>query len=227
MLIYKGLTMTKPFNVHDVNDLNKLFKKYNADKSSNGHFYFSVYGKDFSPYREDAINILEIGIWKGASCEAWLDFFPNANVYGVDTFQRVDPRDVSVLQDNRMKAFKLDSTANIHSKLKDEFGDLKFDFIIDDGLHTPEANQKTFENFMPFLKEEEHAAYYIEDAWPLDILTHDEMEHPWITSRQDIYNMIKFSRFKNVIDQYKVDRYDLRKQSKKPDSYIFRVKHEI
>ena len=111
--------------------------------------------------------------------------------------------------------------AGVEIKIKKEWGDIKFDFMIDDGLHTPEANALTFQNFSPFLKES--GIYYVEDAWPLDIMTMDEMSLDWIKDRSDRYNMLKMNTFFSAIKDFKHERFDLRKDKGIPDSYIFRM----
>jgi hypothetical protein len=34
--------------------------------------------------KESAKNVLEVGIYHGGSIKLWSDFFPNANIYGLD-----------------------------------------------------------------------------------------------------------------------------------------------
>ena len=201
--------------------LNSIFIQNGCDKGTK-HTYSKVYEKDMEKVRNEKINLCEIGIFKGASIAAWLDYFPNATIYGVDTFQRINPEDIEVLQNPRVKWLAADSLkAGVGIKIQKEWGDVKFDFMIDDGLHTPEANALTFQNFSPFLKE--HGIYYVEDAWPLDIMTMDEMDIDWIKSRSDRYNMLKMNTFFSSIKDFKYKRFDLRKDRGIPDSYIFRV----
>lgn len=205
--------------------LDKLFQKYNCDKSTQQHNYVKEYEAHLSPLREKEINILEIGVWKGTSLEAFHDYLPNAQIYGVDVFARVSEKDVPVLKRDRVHWMKADSTKkNLTEKVINHFGDIKFDVIIDDGLHTPEANLKTFNNFFPLLKED--GVYYVEDAWPIDILTREEANNSWLKSKAQDYNMLNFLPFINEIEKHNVERIDLRKVSKKPDSYIFKVQRK-
>jgi 23S rRNA U2552 (ribose-2'-O)-methylase RlmE/FtsJ len=202
--------------------LDKLFKKYNCDKSTLQHNYVKEYEAHLLSLREKEINILEIGIWKGTSLEAFHDYLPNAQIYGVDIFTRVSEKDVPVLKRDRVHWMKADSTQeNLTKKIIQHFGDIKFDVIIDDGLHTPEANLKTFNNFFPLLKED--GVYYVEDAWPIDILTTKEMENKWLKDRPEKYNMFKFMPFLSEIKKHNVTRLDFRKMSNQDDSYIFKI----
>lgn len=205
--------------------LNKLFMKYKCDKSTKHHHYVTEYESHLAPIKEDPINILEIGVWKGTSLSAFHEYLPNANVYGVDVFTRVSPDDVPILKEDRVHWMKADSTKKeVKEKVLEKWPGIKFDVIIDDGLHTPEANQKTFENFIEFLKDD--GVYYIEDAWPIDIMTSKELKHNWILKNEDKYNMLKMLPFLNTIEKYNVERIDLRKTSKLPDSYIFKITNE-
>jgi len=63
--------------------LGRLASKYNTDKGYK-HHYTKIYASYFSGLRDMDINLLEIGIDKGASIRMWLDYFINANVYGID-----------------------------------------------------------------------------------------------------------------------------------------------
>ena len=67
--------------------LKELFNKYGCDKSTK-HGYDTVYQKLFEPLQDKEINILEVGIFKGASTSAFYEFFPKANIYALDIFVR-------------------------------------------------------------------------------------------------------------------------------------------
>lgn len=130
------------------------------------HSYETVYEKDFEKLRTLPINILEIGVHYGDSIKAWLEYFPNAIIYTIDTFRRVPYWDVPVLQDPRVVWSVCDSTSN---KAKNLWSDVKFDIIIDDGLHTSTTNRHTFLNFFDKLKV--GGAYYVEDVIQFNIIT--------------------------------------------------------
>ena len=196
-------------------NLKELFDDYGCDKSYR-HSYHEVYEPHFEPLRNEKINILEIGIFEGLSTSAFLDYFPNATIYGVDIFTRLNPEDVPVLEHERVKWAKGDST--IMKELPWE--DVKFDIIIDDGKHTPEANKLTFENMFPYLKED--GMYFIEDVHPLDIMSDKDWEFHWLRDNPNDFNMEKMNEFLDVVNQYKTARYDLR-ENNVLDSYIFKV----
>jgi len=201
--------------------LRKLFDKYKCDKSSK-HGYEAVYQPEFEPIREEKINVLEIGIFKGASTAAFLEYMPNATFYGIDIFTRMNPNDVDVLNHDRVNWLKGDSTSiGIGEQVRKKWGDVKFDIVIDDGLHTPEANGISFRNLSPFLSDT--GAYYIEDVFPLDIMTMKESNHPWIKQNSQDLNILKFEMFLKELEGWNIEKFDLRKKSKQPESYIYKM----
>ena len=201
--------------------LKELFNKYGCDKAKK-HHYHTVYQPEFESLQNESINILEIGVFKGESASAWIDFFPNATVYGLDIFVRVSAEDIPILQHPRVKWLKGDSThPSVSGAIQKAWPDVQFDIIIDDGLHTPEANAQTFKNLFPFVKST--GSYYVEDVWPLDIASQKDLQHYWLQKSPDIYNMLKMNMFLNQIDDKQVERFDLRKLSGQGDSYIIKV----
>ena len=199
--------------------LEEIFKKYNCDKLR--HHYHKVYEKDFASLRNENINILEVGIWKGTSHSTWHEYFPNAQIYGIDIFSRMKPEDVKILSEERVHWLKADTTHKETYDIVKEWG-VQFDIIIDDGRHTPEANANTFINLIDFLKED--GSYYIEDVWPLDIMTEKEWNHRWIKSNRSRYNMENWNIMEKSLQNYKVERIDLRASSNILDSYILKIK---
>mgnify|MGYP000032360983 FL=1 len=204
--------------------LKELFDWHDCDKSQ-AHKYYKIYEKYFEEVRDEPINLLETGIFRGASTKAWLDYFPNAKIYTIDTFERVPPRKIGVLKSSRVRWFKGDSThAGVGKRLIDNWGMIKFDFIIDDGAHWPEAQKNTFKNFFPFLKE--GGTYFIEDVFPMHIMNKDELNYYWFKKHPERYDMLKHMDFINTVDMRdgKTSYHDQRNESKyKHDSFIITV----
>ena len=184
--------------------------------------YHTVYEPEFDTIRNESINILEVGVFKGDSVRAWLEFFPNATIYGIDIFTRVKPEDIDVLQHERVKWLKADSTnIAVRDQIKKEWPRIRFDIIIDDGLHTPDANAKTLHNLFPLMKK--NGKFYVEDVWPLDIMTTEEMQHHWVRKHPERYNILEMNKFTAQISDKSIKRFDLRKSIGEPDSYIIRI----
>jgi len=201
--------------------LRQLFNKHKCDKGHR-HGYESVYEPDFEKVREEPINILEVGILRGESIKAWVEYFPNATIYGIDNFSRVSANTISILDHERVKWLSADSMSpGLKDHIKENWGSVKFDFIIDDGLHTPKANAATFSNLYPLLKK--GGIFYIEDVFPIDKLTIQEMNLPFFANKGDTFSMIEYNKFLNIVNPYKPEQIDLRKNTGNLDSYIFKV----
>jgi hypothetical protein len=65
-------------------NLSWLAAVYGSDKGAISHGYVDHYERMFGPLRRRARKVLEIGIYRGASLQMWRDYFPRAEVYGVD-----------------------------------------------------------------------------------------------------------------------------------------------
>ena len=197
-------------------DLKEIFIKNKCDKATK-HRYYELYQQDFDKFKNDKINILEIGTFKGESTNAWLEYFSQAKIYTIDTFERVQAKDLPCLEDNRVQWAQLDSTSehcNNHFKNQG----LKFDIIIDDGLHTPEGQRLTFERLFEFLKPT--GSYYIEDVWMLD--RNNNMSHWWVKKHPNDFTIEKYNKLIESINRFKVTEYDF--SSKKiPDSFILKI----
>jgi hypothetical protein len=113
----------------------------------------------------------------------------------------------------------------VYKQIRDKFGkSVKFDIIIDDGMHTPTANKETFLNLKRLLKKE--GVYFIEDVWPLELMNDKELEHQWLQRYPDRYNSMDNQLFLNALEQsdLRVLRHDNRKLTKQPDSYIIELR---
>ena len=197
-------------------DLKEIFIKNKCDKATK-HRYYELYQQDFDKFKNYKINILEIGTFKGESTNAWLEYFSQAKIYTIDTFERVQAKDLPCLEDNRVQWAQLDSTsAHCNNHFKNQ--GLKFDIIIDDGLHTPEGQRLTFERLFEFLKPT--GSYYIEDVWMLD--RNNNMSHWWVKKHPNDFTIEKYNKLIESINRFKVTEFDF--SSKKiPDSFILKI----
>ena len=89
------------------------FDKYKCDKGRLKHRYDRVYEPALEPLRDKDFDILEIGIFKGNSIEALVEYAPYATVVGLDTFQRIKPEDIPILEHGNVMWHKCDSTSPI------------------------------------------------------------------------------------------------------------------
>ena len=204
--------------------LQELFDKYECDKGTDKHHYYKEYEPYFENKRNEPVNILEIGTLAGASTAAFSEYFGDkGTVYTIDTFERIHPRDIPILEKDSVKWLKGNSMdASLPNIIKNAWGkNIKFDFIIDDGAHYPEANRLTFDNCYPFLKKD--GTYFIEDFYPMHIMTQQELGHYWLQKHPDRFNMLKHNRFMNDLDNYNYVCYDRRKETGNLDTFVVAV----
>ncbi len=124
--------------------LEKLFTEYESDKCIL-HNYNYLYGTLFKDIKDSASHVMEVGTYKGASLRSWKSYFTNAEIYGID----IDPD--TILEEPRINTMladqnKMDSLGNVNKTWQH-----KYDVIIDDGWHQPEASVFTMLAFVPQL----------------------------------------------------------------------------
>lgn len=134
--------------------LDELGLKYGTDKASNGHNFLDFYEANLphNPKR-----ILEIGAYEGASLKMWRDYYPEAEIVGIDIWKQLDIDGVKMLI--------MDAT---DEEAMRSLG--KFDIIIDDGSHKMAQQQTALKyglDFMlneggVFIMEDLHCCYWEE-----------------------------------------------------------------
>ncbi len=157
--------------LNDNMTLKEAFDFYESDKSSD-HSYDEIYTQTLSHLKDHKLNILEIGVYKGASLNGWSAYFKNANVYGVDIDSNVR---MHTYNDN-VKIFICDATDE--KCLEESLGDLKFDIIIDDGSHAASHQKKTFEILEKYMKRNSY--YFIEDILDINVIRADEFFNKFV-----------------------------------------------
>ncbi len=157
-----------------------LGKKHKTDKPGNG--YTKVYYEVAKEYKNKPVNFFEIGVYFGASLKMWEEFFPQGKIFGIDNGRitpgshiktgqsneipsvddlkllkegRVDElNNFDFIENDRIKCYMADQRSE--SQLKEAFEYFncnKFNFILDDGQHYQEHQQKSlgllFKNIKP------------------------------------------------------------------------------
>jgi hypothetical protein len=198
----------------------ELFDKYKCDKGSLKHRYDRVYEPVLDGYQDEHFNMLEIGVFKGNSTEAFVEYCPKIEIVGVDIFTRVDMKDIPIFDRPQVHPCKCDSLEGPTEQFK-ELAKNEFDIIIDDGLHTHEAQWKTFKNFFPFLVE--GGSYFIEDVWVYDRMSEKEKQHPWLIKHGAAFSEKQYQKLLNIIEPYEVIYHDLR-EGYDPDTFIIEIR---
>lgn len=149
----------------------ELAFKYGSDKCPQiKHNYTPFYYNFFKDKRDQIRKILEIGVgdqeemrWTevpgyitGASLLMWRDFFPLAQIYGMDI------KEGCVFKADRIETFQGDQSkeADLKNILEKIGGDI--DLVIDDGSHLPDHQVYSCQVLMPLLKKD--VVYIIEDV---------------------------------------------------------------
>ena len=198
----------------------ELFDKYKCDKGSLKHRYDRVYAPALEDLRDGPFHMLEIGIFKGNSTEAFVEYCPQVEIVGVDIFKRIKMENVSILKHSRVHGYKCDSLQGPTDEFMRSSGD-GFDVIIDDGWHTHEAQRKTFRNFIPYLKE--GGVYFIEDVWAYNFMTEEEKEHRWLKKHAPAFSEEEYQKLLNALEPYTVTYHDLR-EGYDPDTFILEIR---
>lgn len=101
-------------------------QEYYTDKETIHCYISEYYNHTFTPYKDDEIKLLEIGIRYGGSIKLWKDFFTNATIYGIDSGDEATTyvNDCNIITGDAYDINVINSLNN------------HFDFIIDDGPHT-------------------------------------------------------------------------------------------
>ena len=152
-------------------ELKKLFTTYGSDKATT-HDYYLIYYALLKGKRKEPLKLLEIGLGTnnidvlsnmgrygkpGASLRGFRDYLEKANIYGADVDKRV------LFEEERIDTFFIDQTdLQVLESVKKNFGNNRFDLIIDDGLHNSEANLNTLDFALDLLSNK--GIFVIEDV---------------------------------------------------------------
>lgn len=146
--------------------LDQIFNEHGTDKGSAhpivSHGYAPFYHFLLHTLRALPIKLLEIGVGGGESIQSWLEYFPEATVYGVDIVKNTNPWNTPGNSPDPRYNF-------IHNDQNDrtgwacflaDAGD-GFTVIIDDGSHENTGIVTSFECLWPALAV--GGFYFIED----------------------------------------------------------------
>ena len=139
-----------------VTPLCELAYKYKTDKCPQIKHAYTPFYYEFLKSKKGSIKkVLELGVLKGGSLRMWRDFFPNAQIYGVDIDEE------TLITEGRIVTYLGDGTNEEYLvKLIEEIGS-NIDLFIDDGSHRWEDQVAACKILRPLLK---NAIYIIEDV---------------------------------------------------------------
>jgi len=173
--------------------LDELGLKHQTDKSSSEHNYTWIYDRLFTSIREEPVELLELGVWEGASIAMWEEYFthPDARIVGIDHVPRYHPAGLS----SRVQLVHSDQ-----AEIPVELQDATFDVIIDDASHISSKTIASFLTWWPRLKQ--HGFYIVEDLMtsyytdnPVEANPDPEGQVP------NVYGRTAMQWFKRMADQ--------------------------
>jgi hypothetical protein len=150
----------------------RVMTKHGSDKGHGWHNYTTVYSVLLGKWQDRPLRIFELGLGTnnpelpssmgvlgepGASLRGWRELFPRAQVYGADIDRKI------LFQEDRIKTFycdQLDQGA-IHDLWSHPELQNGMDIIVEDGLHTFDANVSFLEGSLDRLRP--GGIYVVED----------------------------------------------------------------
>jgi len=184
--------------------------KGDKDIKSSWHNYTTFYYSIFKEICKNKLRVFELGLGTnnpkiasnmgingrpGASLYGWEEFFPNSEIYGADIDKSI------IFNTERIKTYYCDQTNPIIIKEmwnKKELEE-KFDIIIEDGLHTFDANVCFFENSIDKLNSKGY--YIIEDLNSKDEEKYINKIKEWEKEYKDCsFTLLKIPSTFNTID---------------------------
>jgi len=170
--------------------LNSLFTKFGTDKGIWG--YHPYYEEAMGKQRLRVKKVLEIGICGfrdipnnvvGASLFVWRDYFPNAEIYGVDNDSRFIFNDQPGIHTALCDAYVPAQLREALDSMGAGFDD--FDMIVDDAVHDPEPQLALLNFLAPYLKLD--GRYFVEEACGYKM---DAPPEKWFAERAIGYSAI-------------------------------------
>ena len=163
------------------------------------HSYLPLYQKLLISKKENAKNVLEVGIYNGGSIKLWSDFFTNANVYGLD-IMHID-NVWEEIKNNEKIILHTSSDAYDNDFFINNFlnKNIKFDFMLDDGPHTLESMKQFIKLYSQIMTDD--GMLIIEDVpsldW-IDILTNEVPEN--LKQFIKVYDLTKIkNRYDDIV----------------------------
>lgn len=137
--------------------LDEIANKNNTDKGTRptdrtGHGYAPHYDCVFDAIRMLPLKILEIGVGGGESIRTWLEYFPNARVFGVDIVTGTNPWNTEPSSADPRYTFVCgdQSKADFWTQFVEKHGK-EWNVIIDDGGHYDYQIITSFISLWPYL----------------------------------------------------------------------------
>lgn len=127
--------------------LDELGRKHGTDKASGSHDYLVIYEEYLGDYRaKPELTVLEVGVRTGASVRMWQEYFPEAQIVGIDILESCRAH-----ADTRITIEIGDQSD--HDYLRGIGEKYRPDIVIEDGSHNWTHQIDTFRMLFPHIKE--------------------------------------------------------------------------
>ena len=136
--------------------LHEIALRHGTDKVVPRRSLAATYDAALAPRRDEAVSLLEIGVFEGASLMMWRDYFPEGRIYGLDRnpeAKRYEEARISIFLGDQEDRLTLDT-------IIEQTGGL--DLIIDDGGHRARQQIGTLVYLWPHLRA--NGVYIVEDT---------------------------------------------------------------
>lgn len=140
----------------------EILNRWNTDKNTGidngGHNYGTMFYDHILTHYRWCSAVLEIGVLRGESLRAWAEFFPDANVVGLDINSEY------LFNEGRINCFQVDCSDETHLNFFASDHQETFSVIIDDGSHKKRHQLTAFSYLKKCMKA--GGIYIIEDVGP-------------------------------------------------------------
>ena len=192
-------------NLHDIGI------KYGTDKAVH-HKFMDFYESHINHLRDEPIEILEIGFFKGASIKTWLEYFSKATINCIDIIE-------NNFNHERFIYKKISQESN---KLTEIFLNEYFNLIVDDGSHMTSHQNKSLELLWPKLK---YGGFYIlEDLHTSFISEYIDSE---VTPYEFLKNNISIKEIDNIRNEFEYIHFFQRLENINTDSMTCIIKKGV
>ncbi|MBK8418332.1 glycosyltransferase [Candidatus Villigracilis saccharophilus] len=130
--------------------LDQLYREHKGKLSDKWSLYLTEYDRLFTVYRNQPVQLLEIGVQNGGSLEIWDQYFPNAGkIIGCD----INPSCAALqYRSSRIAVVTGDANSDEYQNEILQYAPT-FDIIIDDGSHDSSDIVRSFARYFPCLNE--------------------------------------------------------------------------
>lgn len=125
--------------------LDEIGLRHGTDKASHHHDFLRFYERRVAGYRAEAFTLIEIGVYRGASVKTWGEYFPRAQIVGLDINPECKAHEGGNVQ---IRIGDASSSAFLFDVVR-EFG--KPALVIDDGSHRWDHQIATLQMMFPLV----------------------------------------------------------------------------